>query len=101
MSLWLSPKNRIQANLALWLVAGTARESGRRIIGAQILAYLPTSCIYVTLRNRMTPAWGEQQERVEETQVVRRRKRKEKEVLRVGWHDDFSSSEICLSTSLD
>lgn len=32
LSLWLQPKNRIQANLALWLEAGRARESGRQII---------------------------------------------------------------------
>lgn len=32
LSLWLRPKNRIQANLALWLEAGKARESGRQII---------------------------------------------------------------------
>lgn len=63
LSLWLLPKNRIQANLALWLEEGSVRESGRQIIGAQIQAYLPTSSAYVTLRNRMTPAWGEQQGR--------------------------------------
>lgn len=32
LSLWPQPKNRIQANLALWLQAGRARESGRQII---------------------------------------------------------------------
>lgn len=32
LSLWLQSKNRIQANLALWLEAGRARESGRQII---------------------------------------------------------------------
>lgn len=32
LSLLLRPKNRIQANLALWLEAGRARESGRQII---------------------------------------------------------------------
>lgn len=31
-SLWLQPRNSIQANLALWLEAGRARESGRQII---------------------------------------------------------------------
>lgn len=68
LSLWLLPKNRIQANLALWLEEGSARESGRQIIRAQIQAYLPTSCAYVTLRNRMTPAWGKQHGREEEIQ---------------------------------
>lgn len=32
LSLWLQPKNRIQAQLALWLEAGRARESDRQII---------------------------------------------------------------------
>lgn len=32
LSLWLQPINRIQANLALWLEAGRARESGKQII---------------------------------------------------------------------
>ena len=32
LSLWLQHKNRIQANLALWLQAGGANESGKQII---------------------------------------------------------------------
>lgn len=32
LSHWLQPKNRIQANLALWSEAKRERESGRQII---------------------------------------------------------------------
>lgn len=46
-------KNRIQANLALWSEAGRATGVGQADnLELQILAYLQTSCVYVTPRNR-------------------------------------------------